>query len=55
MHPLMHYTNNGWIQLIPNEKSDLIVLIKTLCEETFLTNPTNSSPGKLPDRAKAIK
>jgi cytochrome c peroxidase len=55
IHPLMHHANDGGIQLTPLEKADLIAFIKTLKDETFLTNPAYSSPGILPDGTKAIK
>jgi cytochrome c peroxidase len=55
IHPLMHHANDGGIQLTTSEKADLIAFIKTLRDETFLTNPEYSSPGILPDGAKAIK
>lgn len=55
IHPLMHHANEGGIQLTPNEKSDLISFIKTLRDETFLTNPAYSAPSKLPDGAAPIK
>lgn len=55
IHPLMHHANDGGIQLTPVEKADLIAFIKTLRDETFLTNPAFSSPGTLPDGEKAIK
>jgi len=55
VHPLMHHAFDGGIQLTPSEKSDLIAFIKTLRDDTFLTNPAYSSPGKLPDGTEAIK
>jgi cytochrome c peroxidase len=55
VHPLMHHAYDGGIQLTPSEKADLIAFIKTLRDETFLTNPAFGSPGKLPDGADAIK
>lgn len=55
IHPLMHHANDGGIQLTPSEKSDLISFIKTLRDETFLTNPAFSAPTKLPDGAAPIK
>ncbi|MDO9254502.1 MAG: cytochrome c peroxidase [Bacteroidales bacterium] len=55
IHPLMHHANDGGIQLTPGEKADLIAFIKTLRDDTFLTNPAYSSPGTLPDGEKAIK
>lgn len=55
VHPLMHHAYDGGIQLTPSEKADLIAFIKTLKDDTFLTNPAYSSPGKLPDGMDAIK
>lgn len=54
IHPLMHHANNGGIQLTSSEKADLISFIKTLRDDTFLTNPAYSAPDKLPDGAKPI-
>jgi cytochrome c peroxidase len=48
IHPLMHHANDGGIQLMPGEKSDLIAFIKTLRDDTFLKNPAFSAPAKLP-------
>ncbi len=55
VHPLMHHAYDGGIQLTPSEKSDLIAFIKTLRDETFLSNPALGTPGKLPDGAQAIQ
>ncbi len=55
VHPLMHHAYDGGIQLTPAEKSDLIAFIKTLRDETFLSNPAFAPPGKLPDGAEAIR
>jgi cytochrome c peroxidase len=55
VHPLMHHAYDGGIHLTANQKGDLISFIKTLRDETFLTNPAYASPGVLPDGAKAIK
>lgn len=55
IHPLMHHANNGGIQLTPNEKADLIAFIKTLRDDTFLTNPAFGAPDKLPDGKKPIE
>jgi cytochrome c peroxidase len=55
VHPLMHHAYDGGIQLTSSEKSDLIAFIKTLRDETFLTNPAFSPPAELPDGAKPIK
>lgn len=55
VHPLMHHANDGGIQLTANEKADLISFIKTLRDETFLTNPSFSAPDKLPDGAKPVQ
>lgn len=55
IHPLMHHANDGGIQLTPGEKADLIAFIKTLRDDTFLTNPAYSAPDKLPDGAKPLE
>lgn len=55
VHPLMHHAYDGGIQLTNGEKADLIAFIKTLRDETFLTNPAYSPPAKLPDGAKPIQ
>ncbi len=55
IHPLMHHAYDGGIQLTPNEKADLISFIKTLRDDTFLTNPSFGPPIKLPDGAKPIE
>jgi cytochrome c peroxidase len=55
VHPLMHHAYDGGIQLTSSEKADLITFIKTLRDETFLTNPAFSAPDKLPDGANPIK
>ncbi len=49
VHPLMHHVNDGGIQLLPSEKSDLIAFIKTLRDDDFLTNPSFSRPAFFPD------
>ncbi len=49
VHPLMHHVNDGGVQLTPAEKRDLIAFIKTLRDESFLTNPAYSKPDKFPD------
>ena len=36
-------------QLTPEEKKDLVAFIKTLRDESFLTNPAFAAPAKLPD------
>ncbi len=46
--PLMHHIANGGIQLTPPEKADLIAFIKSLEDESFLTNPDFGAPGELP-------
>jgi len=53
VHPLMHHAYDGGIQFTPSEKSDLIAFIKTLRDETFLTNPAFSAPQKFPDGTKS--
>jgi len=55
VHPLMHHAYDGGIQLTSSEKSDLIAFIKTLRDDTFLTNPAFSPPAKLPDGKSPIK
>jgi len=55
VHPLMHHAYDGGIQLTPSEKSDLIAFIKTLRDETFLTNPAFGAPDHLPDGTIPIK
>jgi len=55
VHPLMHHAYDGGIQFTSNEKADLIAFIKTLRDETFLTNPAYGAPDMLPDGAKPIK
>lgn len=50
-HPLMHklrapYYNGA--QLIPSQKTDLLAFLKTLTDETFITNPAFSKPAGLP-------
>jgi len=55
VHPLMHHAYDGGIQLTPTEKTDLISFIKTLRDETFLTNPVFGAPDKLPDGGVPIK
>jgi hypothetical protein len=51
----MHHAYDGGIQLTSSEKADLIAFIKTLRDETFLTNPAFSAPDRLPDGALPIK
>ena len=53
VHPLMHHAYDGGIQLTPTEKADLVAFIKTLRDETFLTNPAFAAPAKLPDGSAA--
>ena len=55
VHPLMHHAYDGGIQLTSNEKADLVSFIKTLRDDTFLTNPSFGPPIKLPDGAKPIE
>jgi cytochrome c peroxidase len=55
IHPLMHHANDGGIQLTPGEKADLIAFIKTLRDDTYLTNPAYGAPDKLPDGTKPIE
>ena len=42
--PLMKQAYRGGIQLTQQEKSDLIVFLKTLTDTTFTNNPALSSP-----------
>jgi cytochrome c peroxidase len=49
VHPLMHHVQDGGIQLLPSEKADLIAFIKTLRDDTFLTDPAFSKPDQFPD------
>ncbi len=55
VHPLMHHVYDGGIQLTSNEKADLIAFIKTLRDDTFLTNPAYGPPSALPDGGKPIR
>ena len=55
IHPLMHHANDGGIQLTSAEKADLIAFIKTLRDDTFLTNPAFSPPAKLPGGVTPIE
>lgn len=54
VHPLMHHSYDGGIQLTQTEKADLIAFIKTLRDEKFLTNPAFGAPEKLPAGTKPI-
>jgi len=54
VHPLMHHAYDGGIQLTPNEKADLIAFLKTLRDDSFLTNPAFGPPAKLPDGTTPI-
>lgn len=47
--PLMHHVNRGGVQLTPMEKENLLSFIRSLRDETFLTNPEFSIPDKFPD------
>ncbi len=49
VNPLMHHINDGGVRLTPNEKKDLLSFIKTLRDDSFLTNPDFSRPEKFPD------
>ena len=49
IHPLMHHVNDGGVQLLPSQKADLITFIKTLRDDSFLTNPAFSKPAQFPD------
>lgn len=55
VHPLMHHAYDGGIQLTQSEKADLVAFLKTLRDETFLTNPSFGSPDQLPDGTTPIK
>lgn len=46
---LMHHANGGGIRLLPKQKQDIIAFIKTLRDDSFLTNPAFSRPAKMPD------
>lgn len=47
--PLMHHIVNGGVKLIPTEKEDLLNFIKTLRDDTFMSNPEFARPVKFPD------
>lgn len=47
--PLMHHAENGGIQLLPVEKSQLKAFLQSLTDEDFLTNPDLSAPLIFPD------
>jgi cytochrome c peroxidase len=49
VHPLMHHVQDGGIRLLPSEKADLLAFIRTLRDDTFLTNPDFSKPATFPD------
>jgi cytochrome c peroxidase len=55
VHPLMHHAFDGGIHLTPSDKADLIAFIKTLRDDTFLTNPAYGAPVTLPDGTKPIQ
>lgn len=46
---LMHHVQDGGIQLLPSEKADLIAFLKTLTDDSFLTNPAYAKPAVFPD------
>ncbi len=50
VNPLMHHVADGGVHLTPTEKEDLINFIKTLRDDTFITNPAFSKPEKFPDQ-----
>ena len=50
VNPLMHHVADGGVHLTPTEKEDLISFIKTLRDDSFLTNPALSKPEKMPDQ-----
>ena len=49
VNSLMHHINDGGVRLTPNDKTDLLNFIKTLRDDSFLTNPDFSKPDKFPD------
>jgi len=55
VHPLMHHSYDGGIQLTVNEKADLIAFIKTLRDDSFLSNRAFGPPAQLPDGGIPIK
>ena len=48
INPLMHHMAYGGVQLTVKEKKDLKAFIRTLKDETFLTNPDYARPEKMP-------
>ncbi len=50
VNPLMHHINDNGVRLTPNDKEDLLNFIKTLRDDSFLTNPAFSKPDKFPDQ-----
>jgi len=50
VNPLMHHVAEGGVHLTPSEKEDLINFIKTLRDDSFITNPAFSKPEKFPDQ-----
>lgn len=47
--PLMHHVMTNGVQLTANEKADLKAFIRTLHDESFLTNPAFARPARFPD------
>ncbi len=47
--PLMHHVANGGVRLTPTEREDLLSFIRTLRDDSFLTNPNFSKPEHFPD------
>lgn len=47
--PLMHHVANGGVRLTPTEREDLLSFIRTLRDDSFLTNPNFSKPEQFPD------
>lgn len=47
--PLMHHVMTNGVQLTAKEKADLKAFIKTLHDESFLTNPAYARPARFPD------
>jgi cytochrome c peroxidase len=47
--PLMHHVANGGVRLTPTEREDLLSFIRTLRDDSFLTNPNFNKPEHFPD------
>ncbi len=48
--PLMHHVANGGVRLTPTEREDLLNFIRTLRDDSFLTNPEYAKPDLFPDQ-----